>query len=208
MNKADKSFTQPNFPQLLRFQKGEQILGQGKLFQGYFLIKSGLVKTVRYQESGNSTLLSIKDQGEFLGEFHEEHTEKRLSYSAFAMEDNTLVEKIQMEEHPNLKLMRIIQTLQEEIHTARLRLERMLFQDAEFRIISVLKDLGERFGEKYGDETLLKLPLTHEELAKLTDTSRQTVTTILSGLKAQNKINYSRGRILFRNIHQLKTPNL
>jgi len=207
MNKANISLPQSKFPQLLRFKKGEQILEQGQLFQGYFLIKSGLVKTVRSLEPGNSTLLSIKDQGEFLGEFYEERAEKRLSYSAFAMEDHTLVEMIQLEEHPNQKLLRIIHTLQEEIHTARLRLERILFQDAEFRIISVLKDLGERFGEKYGDETLLKLPLTHEELAKLTDTSRQTVTTILSGLKAQNKINYSRGRILFRNIHQLKTPN-
>jgi CRP/FNR family transcriptional regulator len=58
-------------------------------------------------------------------------------------------------------------------------------------------------GKKFGSETLLKLPVTHEDLATLTDTSRQTVTMVLSRLKAQNIISYSRGRFLFRNLDSL-----
>lgn len=203
MNNSCHQTLPKQFPSLLKFGKGERILTQDDLFGGYFLIKSGLVKTVRNQKKGTSRLLSIKNQGEFLGEFYEEEGCQKSSYSAYALEDNTWIEMISWEEDPSHKLNRILRTLQEEIFSARMRLERMLYIGAEERIIQVIKDLGYRLGKKFGDETLLKLPLTHEEIAMLTDTSRQTVTMVLSSLKSQNKINYSRGRILFRNLDSL-----
>lgn len=72
--------------------------------------------------------------------------------------------------------------------------------DAECRIKFTLRELAQKLGKRFGDETLLKLNLTHEELAMLTDSSRQTVTKTLSTLKRKGIITYSRNRILFRNL--------
>lgn len=188
------------FPSWKTLQKGAVLFSQGDEFKGYYLIKSGLLKTSRTHETGGKSLLSIKSQGEFIGEYQSDLVSKFHSYTAIVLDDNTLVEMIPWEDEGTLKLQKILASLQDELQYARTRLERLLFRDAEQRIKLVLKDLGIRLGRKFGDETLLKLPLTHEDLAVLADTSRQTVSTVLSGLKTQKKINYSRGRILFRNI--------
>jgi CRP/FNR family transcriptional regulator len=192
-----------SFPSLTILQKGESVFLQNQEFKGYFLIRTGMVKICRIHESGAKALLSFKIQGEFLGEITETPTGKRQSYTAVATEDRTIVELIPYSIGTPCKLQEILKNLQEEIHQTRTRLERYLYQDAEERIKTTLKDLATRLGKKYGSETLLKLPMTHEDLATLTYTSRQTVTTVLSALKAQNKITYSRGRILIRNIDKL-----
>jgi CRP-like cAMP-binding protein len=45
--------------------------------------------------------------------------------------------------------------------------------------------------------------LTHKDIAALTGTSRQTVTTILNELKEQNLINFDRRQILIRDLEKL-----
>lgn len=203
MNQPEFESQQRAFPCLKSFQKDEPIFFQNQEFKGYYLIKSGLVKTSRLHESGAKSILSFKIQGEYLGELAETEQGKLHSYSATAVEDRTVVELIPWED-PNLtRLKRILENLQSEIIQTRTRLERIIHQDSEARIRLTLKDLAIRLGRKFGSETLLKLPITHEELATLTDTSRQTVTMVLSGLKAQNKITYSRGRFLIRNLDSL-----
>lgn len=200
MNQVNNISAQKAFPFLRKLNQGDLIISQGSEFKGYFLIKTGLVKTHRTHESGGKSILSIKIQGEFLGEFSELENSKLHTYSASALEDNTVVEFIPFEDNTNLRLIKILETMQAEILHARGRLERVLFQDAENRIRQTLKELGEKLGKRFGHETLVKISLTHEDLASMADTSRQTVSMVLSGLKSQNKINYSRGRILFRNL--------
>jgi CRP-like cAMP-binding protein len=46
--------------------------------------------------------------------------------------------------------------------------------------------------------------LTHKDIAALTGTSRQTVTTILNELKDKNLINFDRKKILIRDLTALK----
>jgi CRP/FNR family transcriptional regulator, cyclic AMP receptor protein len=200
MNQIQFQGNQKSFPLLRNLKKGECLFSQGDEFRGYYLVKSGLIKTQRSHESGSKSILSIKTQGEFLGEYSTDARGKLHAYFASALEENTLVELIPIEDDGHLKLQKILETMQSEIQTARIRLEKILFQNAEERIKDALKELGKKLGKRFGDETLLKISLTHDDLARLADTSRQTVSTVLFGLKSQNKINYSRGRILFRNI--------
>lgn len=184
-------------------KKGELIFHQGQPFKGYFMIKSGVIKTSRVHDSGSKTILSFKIPGEYLGEIIETGLEKKYSYSAYATEDHTVLEFIPWEDPSLFRLLGILENLHAELLQARVRLERFIEKDSEERIRLTLKDLAMRLGKKFGSETLLKLSVTHEDLATLTDTSRQTVTTVLSRLKAQNKISYSRGRFLFRNLDTL-----
>jgi CRP/FNR family cyclic AMP-dependent transcriptional regulator len=50
---------------------------------------------------------------------------------------------------------------------------------------------------------MMKNYLTHKDIAALTGTSRQTVTTILNELKEKNIINFDRRRILVRDMDKL-----
>ena len=78
-----------------------------------------------------------------------------------------------------------------------------LFKDARTRIIEFLKDTAAWNGKKVGFETMIPTKLTHKDIASLTGTSRQTVTTILNELKEKNLINFDRKKILIRDIEKL-----
>ena len=83
------------------------------------------------------------------------------------------------------------------------RLESLVFKDARTRIIEFLKELADERGQKVGYETMIKNHFTHKDIASLTGTSRQTVTTIMNELKEKNLINFDRRRILIRDMERL-----
>ncbi|MEM9857049.1 MAG: helix-turn-helix domain-containing protein [Bacteroidota bacterium] len=51
---------------------------------------------------------------------------------------------------------------------------------------------------------MIPTKLTHKDIANLTGTSRQTVTTILNELKESNLIYFDRRKILIRDLGELK----
>jgi len=83
------------------------------------------------------------------------------------------------------------------------KIELLVFKDARTRIIEFLKDLAQERGQKVGFETMIKNHFTHKDIASLTGTSRQTVTTVLNELRESNVINFDRRRILIRDVAKL-----
>ncbi|PHI21723.1 Crp/Fnr family transcriptional regulator [Lewinellaceae bacterium SD302] len=84
------------------------------------------------------------------------------------------------------------------------RLENLIFKDARGRIIEFLHEVVSLRGQRVGFETLLKHSLTHQDIANITCTSRQTVTLVLNELRKDNLIYFNRGRILVRDMQQLR----
>jgi CRP-like cAMP-binding protein len=83
-------------------------------------------------------------------------------------------------------------------------METLIFKDAKSRIVDFIKRIADERGVPVGKETLIKTSLTHQDIAKLTATSRQTVTTTLNELKENNLIYFDRRRILIRDMAALK----
>ena len=63
------------------------------------------------------------------------------------------------------------------------RLEDLVFKDARARIIDFIKESAEKRGRRVGFEMLFKHCLTQQDIANITGTSRQTVTSVLNELK-------------------------
>jgi CRP-like cAMP-binding protein len=83
------------------------------------------------------------------------------------------------------------------------RLSSLVLKDARERIIEFLVDTAGREGRKVGYETLVKHQLTQQEIANLTGTSRQTVTSVLNDLRKSNLIYFNRNSILIRDLQNL-----
>lgn len=88
---------------------------------------------------------------------------------------------------------------------AETKLENLIFKDARSRIVSFLYEVVSERGRRVGYEMLLKHSLTHQDIANITCTSRQTVTLVLNELRKENLIYFNRGRILVRDMEVLKT---
>jgi len=194
--------------EILTFQKGDKIYTPGTKVNEIFCIKEGSVKIGCYNEKGREITKFIFYQNEIFGEQSIAGLKKRRDY-AFALEE-TKIQKINVEslkeiakEDKDLAWF-FIKLLGERNIALDERLESIVFKDSKTRIIDYLLKLIDKKGKKVGYEIVLRQFMTHQEIANLTSTSRQTVTTVLNILKNQGIITFDRHRLLVRDIKKLK----
>jgi CRP/FNR family transcriptional regulator len=71
----------------------------------------------------------------------------------------------------------------------------LVSDDVEIRIAKLILRLGARCGRRAGGVIHLDLPLTHQEIAEMVGTTRQTVTSALTRLKRQGALSIDTHRI-------------
>jgi CRP/FNR family transcriptional regulator len=71
----------------------------------------------------------------------------------------------------------------------------LVSDDVGTRIAKLILRLSARYGTRMGKEIFLNIPFTHQEIADMVGTSRQTVTTTLSSLKRQGVLSIDSRRI-------------
>jgi CRP/FNR family cyclic AMP-dependent transcriptional regulator len=173
-----------------------------------YMIVGGKVKIGHYLEEGEEVLSAILTTGEIFGELAMAGEEKRVDF-AQAMEDTVIcpltIEELKLLMYEDKELsFKILKLIGLRIMKLERKLELLVFKDARTRIVEFLKDAAEWKGKKVGFETQVQTSLTHKDIASLTGTSRQTVTTILNDLKEKNLINFNRKQILIRDLDSLK----
>ncbi|QOI96251.1 MAG: Crp/Fnr family transcriptional regulator [Flammeovirgaceae bacterium] len=174
-----------------------------------YMVVEGRVKIGHYLDDGKEVVSAILTTGEIFGELALAGEEKRKDF-AQAMENSTVLCPLSIEELKALMKddkelsFRLLKLVGLRLMRLERKLELLVFKDARTRIIEFLKDAASWKGKKVGFETMIPTKLTHKDIAALTGTSRQTVTTILNELKDQNLIYFDRRKILIRDLSQLK----
>lgn len=174
-----------------------------------YMIAQGRVKIGHYLEDGKEVVTSILTNGEIFGELALAGEESRRHF-AQVMDDNTSICPLSIDELKQLMYgdrelsFKMLKLVGLRLMKLERKLELLVFKDARTRIIEFLKDAASWKGKKVGFETMIPTKLTHKDIAALTGTSRQTVTTVLNELKDKNLINFDRRKILIRDLAQLK----
>jgi CRP/FNR family transcriptional regulator, cyclic AMP receptor protein len=192
-----------------KMKKDEYIYFPEDPSSSIFFLKKGRVKIGSYSDSGKEIIKAILNPGEVFGELSLVGQEKRNDF-AIALDKDIIVcslgipdmEKM-IETNPliGIKVTKLIGFRLQKIER---RFESLVFKDARTRIVDFIIDLGREKGKEIGKEILVKHNLTHMDMANLTATSRQTVTTVLNELKEQNLIHLERNQFLIREIDNLK----
>lgn len=189
------------------FKKGEYIYLPDEQADRLYFLTEGRVKIGSYADSGKEITKAILNKGEVFGELSLIGEEKRRDF-AYAMEDTSLCiltvvdMKALMRDHNalNLFLMKIMGSRMLEMEQ---RLEALVFKDSRTRIIEFLHSLATTKGQRVGYEQVVRKFMTHQEIANLTATSRQTVTTVLNDLRNKNILTFDRRRLLVRDMELL-----
>lgn len=200
--------TMANDHTFVEFKKDDFIYFPNERSTHIYMIVNGRVKIGHYLDEGKEVVTSILSTGEIFGELALAGEDERRDF-AQAMDSVTICPlslddlKDLMKENKELsfKLLKLVGLRLMKLER---KLELLVFKDARTRIIEFLKDSAAWKGKKVGFETMIPTKLTHKDIAALTGTSRQTVTTILNELKEQNLINFDRRKILIRDLSQLK----
>jgi CRP-like cAMP-binding protein len=189
------------------FKKGEFIYVPNEYADRIYLLSSGRIKIGSYGEKNKEITKAILTEGEVFGELSLIGENKRRDF-AYAMESTTLciitVDEMKslMREYSGLQLF-MMKILGNRVVEMEQRLESLVFRDSRTRIVEYLLNLAKKKGQRVGYETLVRRFLTHQEIANLTATSRQTVTTVLNELRSKNIITFNRKRLLIRNMEEL-----
>ena len=191
------------------YKKDQFIYFPNEPAQYIYMIAEGRVRIGRYLDDGKEIVTAILGMGEIFGELALAGEEKRTDF-AQAMDDKTTVCPLSIDElkqlmYGNQELsFKMLKLVGLRLMKLERKLELLVFKDARTRIIEFIKDSATWKGKKVGYETLVPTKLTHKDIAALTGTSRQTVTTILNELKEKNLINFDRKKILVRDLANLK----
>lgn len=190
------------------FKKGSYLFHVGEEIKAVHLIVNGRIKTGVNNEENKEVTRSILFENHIMGELFIVGDEKH-SFFAYALDNVDVLEiplqifkdLITDETSFNLKLLEIINKRSSYITT---KLKSLVYIDSRSRIIDYLVELTEKNGEKVGFEYVVRRFLTHQDIANITATSRQTVTTVLNELRDKNLITFNRKRLLVRDLDLLK----
>ncbi|MEQ9009733.1 MAG: Crp/Fnr family transcriptional regulator [Ekhidna sp.] len=176
--------------------------------ENIYMVSYGRVKIGTYGPDGKEIVKAILTRGEIFGELALAGEEKRQDF-AQAMDNDTRVCAMTIDDLQNLMLdnkelsFKILKIVGFRLRKMERKIESLVFKDARTRIVEFLREMAEEKGQKVGFEMMIKNHLTHKDIASLTGTSRQTVTTVMNELREKNLITFDRRRILIRDLEKL-----
>jgi CRP-like cAMP-binding protein len=161
----------------------------------YFL-KEGKVKISRVSEEGRTTTLQLIGPGEIFGETsilgqetHENIAEVVEDAVICTISKEMFQQMMVMNPKLNLQINKFIGFRLRKIEA---HIEDLVFKDAKERIFAFLRRYVNTFGKKLIDGWMVRPFLTHQEIADITATSRQTVTSVLNEMVQENRVAYTR----------------
>lgn len=190
-------------------QKGEIIYFADEPVQRIYFLKKGMIKIVEVNGEGEEIIKDIIQQGDLFGEItlssaaegHEyaQAMTKEVIICSFKLED---FERI-LEKDPALA-MKFYKFIGFKFKRLQNQYSNLVFKDVRSRVIGFLKEWAEREGQSQGKSVILTNYLTHQDIASLVCSTRQTVTQLLNELEESGKLTYSRKEIRIPDINQLR----
>lgn len=193
---------------MTKFKKDEFVYFTEDTSNYIYMIAEGRIKIGSYLDDGKEVVKAILSKGEIFGELALAGEEKRNDF-ALVLDTPTIVCPMTLEDMQNLMAgnkqlsFKMLKLIGLRLRKVERKLESLVFKDARTRIVEFLRDEAKERGKKIGFETMIPNHLTHKDIAALTGTSRQTVTTTLNELRDKNIINFDRRKILIRDMELL-----
>jgi CRP-like cAMP-binding protein len=192
-----------------RIAKGRPLVTQGEGATSIAMLSLGRVRLTRGLSDGKTLSLGYRGAGDILGEASlggvAQHRE-----SAIATED---VEALQIPVLTFKNLMgtdasfaaAVVSMLIERHTDTEERLASMLFRNVEARLCEFLLKAATRWGIPDPRGVLISAPFTHQEMASMIGSTRETVTLTLGELRRKGVIEIDRRRIVVLDRDALKS---
>ncbi len=165
------------------FLRGSPIFSEGDASEALYVLNRGLIKLACLSDKGRETILRILKPDEVFGELL--LSEQTRPFSATAIED-ALVTVVSRENFLKILaevpavMLNFVRLLSRRLASVERGLADFSHTWSYHRLAKVLLRLSDRYGREVASGTLLNVRLTHEDLANLIGTSRETVTTQLN----------------------------
>ncbi|WP_243292764.1 Crp/Fnr family transcriptional regulator [Bacillus sp. FJAT-47783] len=185
-----------------QYKKGQMLFFEGDPRERIYVIVRGYIRLERTNSNGSTrfdTLLKPTNFFPYEGLFYDE----AYSYSAEAFTDVEVLylPTYYMEEiiKKNKKLLlHLVKCLTDKMVMLEHRLQSITNSHASQRVVQIIGYLAEDLGEKQEEGILIPCPITIIETAKLTGTTRETVSHVLKKLKKEGKLESNEKRLFLK----------
>lgn len=178
------------------FAKGCTVFSEGEPVAGLYFLLQGRLKIIRRSPDGQESIIHVLRTGEiFGGAAFFDHGP--LPATAETLEDSVVgvLERRDLEgllrERPGVAL-KMLEAMGERLRETQRRLAGLTRPDVGSRLAEVLLILGRKFGTAIGSELRLGAPLTHQELADLIGSSRETISRTLGDFRRRGLVEITR----------------
>lgn len=174
------------------FRRNEILFHAGDASDYAYILLDGRVKIYQIASYGKEVILWFCFPGElfglseiFNGELREAHAEACRDLTVLAIAYSDL--RGYVAQYPNAA-MHIIDMLAGRVRILSNSMLNLVADDVNSRVMKLLYRLAKCYGQQQGEAIRLPMHLTHQELADMIGTSRQTVTVVLGDLRRQGTI--------------------
>ena len=188
-------------------KKNEPIYLPADQADGVVLLVTGRVRICHITPEGKQSILVFIEPGEIFGELALVGAQKREEFAEAAEKsDLVLIPRMAIEKlmvtHPDLTLgiSKIIGLRRQRVER---RLKYLLFRSNRERLIHLILELVEQYGEKKGNTIDIGIKLSHQELANIIGSTRETVTVVLGQLQNEGLLTLSRRKIIVTQLDRL-----
>jgi CRP/FNR family transcriptional regulator, cyclic AMP receptor protein len=190
-------------------RKGDYIYFEAFHHNKLYFVKDGYLRIGYIDDSGKEVIKEIIQKGELFGQITLERDslngefaqayKSDVSLCAFSIEDfqNLLQKK------PALAL-KYSKQVGSKLRQIENRLLNLLNKDVKTRLINFLLQLAQKHITASANAICIPNYLTHEDIANLIGSSRQTVTTLINELAAEGLITWNRNEICFPDVKKIQ----
>lgn len=185
-----------------RFAKGSPIYLPAEANTSVFLLAEGRVKLCSITPDGKQAILAFIEPGELFGELAlfddetaDEYAETMANSTLIMLPKDTLEQLLNESPELVLSVSKLIGLRRRRVER---RLKSLLFRSNRDRLVHLLLELTGDYGTPSEQGVLLKIPLSHQDLASIIGATRETVTTLLGELQLAGFIKVARQKLIIR----------
>jgi len=191
-----------------RFRKQDVLFRAGSDSRDVFVLMSGRVKIYTLSAAGRSVTLWFCLPGEVFGLAEMARLGQRVVYAEACAESEALIlpsDKLRARLSSDAgTAMLLVDMLSCRLRQLSEALLNLIADDVNTRVIKLLLRLHARHARPLdGGGFMLDLPLTHQEMADMTGTTRQSVSTALTQLRKRGLLSMRGRRIVLNDIERL-----
>ena len=162
------------------------------------------MKIGSFTEEGKQTILAFIEPGELFGELSLLGSEQREEY-AETVEKSTVilisgdVMQQMLADNPEVSLgvTKLFGLRRRRIER---RLKYLLFRSNRERLVHLLLELAEQYGHVVEGGVELRIKLSHQDLANIIGSTRETVTVVLGELQGEGRLTLGRRKIVLSDV--------
>ncbi|HYU16677.1 MAG TPA: Crp/Fnr family transcriptional regulator [Candidatus Acidoferrum sp.] len=178
--------------QLREVRRREVVYLPGDPGNSMFIVNGGRIKISKVTRDGKALTLNYVGPSEVFGETclieggpREEMAEAMENSMITELERNDVERLLQNHAQLGYQLTRILAQRRRELEN---KLETLVFRDVTSKLAELLLALAEEYGVEDSRGTMVALKITHQELANLIGSTRETVSLTLSQFKRKRLI--------------------